>query len=330
MSLAGLNNPKGEIIKKTLLILGILIAVLAILWFATVPLKKNWAKKYTTQGIEYFQAENDRQAILEFEKSNLLYKTAENYYYLGQLYFFNLNYGRSEFYFKKAINKDANYAKAKYGLAEIYLYQEKPDKALEAIGDTGNNELLAIAKAKSYLTQNEGEKAKEALEDFENDLAKFYQIKIDLYNLENLNKTADTLSWMATNDTSERTVLPQIPNADEVQVLKDALSQIQKVSNPATKKVILAEGLNQTGDPEVAIGISKKIVEDNPDYRDAKVFLGHSYLIIKNYEQAKEILLVAKDLDPVYKLTWEYLASAYEGLGDTDSAKDCNEKSEKL
>ncbi|GAH01261.1 unnamed protein product, partial [marine sediment metagenome] len=140
----------------------------------------------------------------------------------------------------------------------------------------------------------------------------------------------DKLPEVEAKQSDERTMLLKEPDEGEIKVIRDAATQSLKTSNEASRKVIFGEALNQTGDAVIALPILKKVAEENTTYRDAYVFLGRSYILMKNYEQAKDTLLKAKELDSIYYPTWLYLGEAYEGLENQELANTCYEKARKL
>jgi len=317
-------------LKKLAIALIIIAALIAGAWYGTFSLRRAKANDYLEVGNKYLADINDGQAILEYKKAAFLYSTSDIYFALGQAYFLNQNYSTAESYFKKALIKDTNHAKAAFGLAETYLYQEKYDEAREMLeGKNIDDSLINIELARIFIAQEQDEKAENQLKDKTDNLSKFYQAKILLYQ-EQFTDTKRKLAEVEIQDDNQRTMLLAPPSKLQVNVISDAATQTQKTSNSDSRKVIFGEALNQTGDAAVAFPILKKVASDNPTYRDAFVFLGHSYLLIKKYETAKDTLLKAKDLDPIYYPTWLYLGEAYEGLDDMELANTCYEKAEKL
>jgi len=327
-------------LKKLAIALVIIAALLAGTWYGTFSLRRARANDYLETGNKYFAERNDREAILEYKKGAFLYPTSELYFALGQVYFLNQNLSRAETYFKNALAKstqggsasggDPNHAKAAFGLSETYLYQEKYDEALRTLEEKNSDDsLINIGLTRIYLSQEEDEKAEKQIENSSSNLSRFYQAKILLFQ-EQYHGIPDKLSQVEAKDADERTMLPSEPTLSYIKILEDAIRQSLKTTNDATRKVILGEVLNQTGDAAIALPILKKVAEENSTYRDAYVFLGHSYLLIKKFDQAKDILLKAIDLDPIYYPSWLYLGEAYEGLGNEEVANNCYEKAKEL
>lgn len=316
--------------KKIAIVLVIIAALLAGAWYGTFSLRSQKANAYLESGNKYLADFNDKQAILEYKKGAFLYPSADIYFALGQSYFLNQNYSTAEYYFKKALKKDNNHINANFGLSETYLFQEKYPEAEQLLADKNSQaELISVQLARIYLAQAQNEKAQKALENQNDNLAKFYQAKLLLFQ-EQFQDAAQKLTEIEPKDNRTRTMLLLPPDQSEIDVLNQAANQMQKVSNPDSQKVILGEALNQTNDAVIALPILKKVAEKNPTYRDAQVFLGHSYILIKKYETAKDILLKAKELDPVFYPTWLYLSQTYKGLGDEVLANTCYDKAKKL
>ena len=80
--------------------------------------------------------------------------------------------------------------------------------------------------------------------------------------------------------------------------------------------------------------------EKDKNYRDAFFYLGYSYLkktekqnnneTTEQENNAKEAFLKAKDLDPLYAQTYEFLAYIYNNLGDEENAQLCYNKYQEL
>jgi len=297
----------------------------------TGPVRANYAQSYFNEGEKLLQERNDRQAIIEYKKAIYLQEKSDYLFALGEVYFLNQNYSQAEYYFKKTIKKDANNAQALFGLSENYFVQQKYDQALSTIeGKNSADLLLKIQLARIYLSQEQDDKAENAIKSQTDNLAKFYQAKILLYQ-QQLETAINKLSEVEKKaGDQKRTMLIAEPGESDIQIIKDAISQSKKTANDATRKVIFGESLNQTGDAACALSILKRVAEGDPTYRDAYVFLGHSYILVRNFEAAKDALLKAKELDPIYYPTWMYLAQAYEGLGNSELAKTCADKAEKL
>lgn len=307
-----------------------ILIVLVGAWFGTSPIRAKKARVYFETGSKYFQEQNDRQAIIEYKKALILDDKADYFFALGEVYFLNQNYSQAESYFNKALRKNPQDVKSLFGLSETLNYQQKFDQALRAIESKNlTDSLWKIQLARLYLSQEKDEKAQKTLENQTDNLSRFYQAKILLYEQDYL-EVKNKLALVEAKNDQKRTMLISEPEEKDIQVIIDAAQQSEKIANLTTRKVIFAEALNQTGDAILAGPILKKVAEGDPTYRDSFAFLGHSYILIKNFEAARDALLKAKELDPVNYATWIYLGKAYEGLGNEEMAKTCMDKAEKL
>jgi len=88
------------------------------------------AEEHLQLGIAYEKEGEFDNAIREYEAAKE--ETPRAYYYLGNAYFQKREFGKAEFYYKKAINKEASNADAYNNLAWLYYVQRK--RLLEAEG----------------------------------------------------------------------------------------------------------------------------------------------------------------------------------------------------
>jgi tetratricopeptide (TPR) repeat protein len=81
------------------------------------------AEEHLQLGIAYEKKGELDNAINEYEAAAK--KTPRAYYYLGNAHFQKKEFGKAEFYYKKAINEEANNADAYNNLAWLYYAQRK-------------------------------------------------------------------------------------------------------------------------------------------------------------------------------------------------------------
>ncbi len=111
---------------------------------------------------------------------------------------------------------------------------------------------------------------------------------------------------------------------------KDLITKINSSQNAESKKVILAQFLNQNNLPHFGTEIAKQVVEKDKNYRDGYLALGYGYLKNHNLELAKSTLLKTTDLDPVHPDTYKILAMVYKELGQDANYKSCLDKAKSL
>lgn len=120
------------------------------------------------------------------------------------------------------------------------------------------------------------------------------------------------------------------------QILEDALIKIssrnrlngsQKDEYPAFLIGLTFLKMNY---PKMAIPQFEKSLEIEPNYRDALVELGRSYILLSDYSKAVEYLKKAAEIDPVYPETFYLLSSAYEKMRDKNEAQEATKKAKML
>jgi len=87
--------------------------------------------------------------------------------------------------------------------------------------------------------------------------------------------------------------------------------------NFASVKVLIADGRYDKARDQLQTMVSNQ--PTNPDYR---LWLGRSYLELKDYPEAIRELNESIKLDPSEHETFEYLARAYEGAGEREKARE--------
>jgi Tfp pilus assembly protein PilF len=79
----------------------------------------------------------------------------------------------------------------------------------------------------------------------------------------------------------------------------------------------------------------EKVIEKNPQFRDAYVMLGEVYLKTsqnnpQNLTKAQQKLEKAAEIDPVYPKTYQLLAQVYEKIGAEENVERAKSKIEIL
>ena len=97
-------------------------------------------------------------------------------------------------------------------------------------------------------------------------------------------------------------------------------NQINQITDP-TKAVRFGFIFFKNNQPEIAQIAFLKATELDPKWRDAWLFRGVAELKTANLNTALDCLKKAEGLDPLYPLTYRYLAVAYAAIGDDESAK---------
>jgi protein O-GlcNAc transferase len=85
-------------------------------------------------------------------------------------------------------------------------------------------------------------------------------------------------------------------------------------------KVLIARSFVQVDQPKLAKTLLWNVLSENREYRDAWIILGYSYLKLKQYKEAVDALIEAKNKDPEKPETLFFLGLAYAGYDKTDEA----------
>ncbi len=146
----------------------ILMTIAVVLYyFSGVYASKN------DKGIDYYRAELYDAAKLFFQQQTNLTpeEQAENYYYLGQVYSATEKLDSADYYYKKAVETDPEYAYGYIGEGKLLLdkkTKESTDAAKDlfkkAIGFAKKDPAIATAVAEAYINMKMYDDADEALE----------------------------------------------------------------------------------------------------------------------------------------------------------------------
>jgi|GEM_PF-6083616 len=86
------------------------------------------------------------------------------------------------------------------------------------------------------------------------------------------------------------------------------------------RDILLAKALNDVEMYELSLQLSKKVLAENTQYRDAWMVNGISYLFLERYEFARTAFEKAFEVDPASPIVAYYLGFTLKRLGDTDGA----------
>lgn len=301
---------EGILKKKILIILGIILVLVGI-FFATKPYRTSLAATYLSLGDKLMENQEYPEAKTQYLKARLLlpgnfgvtFKVAETYEKLG-------NYQLSYSYYNKARKILPNDPKTYLAMANINWRNNNLDKAVEIlnkgldkISNNNDRQLLQINLGKIYLIKKDSAKAKTAFSDTGSNywLGIYFAYLGDYQSAKNYFRKETT---------------------DNAKLFNQATVKIINTKSEPTQKAILAQMLNQTGEARLALPILKDLVQKNPEYRDAWIFLGYSNLELGNSSEALAALETAQKLDPIYPLTYELLAKLYQNKGNEAKAKE--------
>ena len=327
----------GQAKKIILIVIGVFLALALASWFLFSGVRSRAADSYITKGDEQLKQGNFEQAVLEYKKSSILYSKPQAFYRIGEIYFLDYKIDEAEKNFKTAIELDKNFTNGYLGLSQVDLRNQKLDDALQQAKKAENidskNIMTKIQVAKVYLAQQDENKANQEINNSSDQIALYYLSILDLAQGK-IDEAKSALTELHTKDHKpgiiDELIFKSDASTSDIQKIEGVSISISKTSQENSRLVILAEALNQTGDQDIAIPILQKIAGKQKNYRDAHLFLGHSYMLNRDWNRAKDELITAKNIDPTYGLTWNWLSTVYENLGEKDAAKDAKERWEKL
>lgn len=112
--------------------------------------------------------------------------------------------------------------------------------------------------------------------------------------------------------------------------LKLIIQKAKEQENELYKKTLVAHMLLQEDFPYLAQPLLQQVLNEKPDYRDAQVLLGATYLKMGEYEKALTELNTAAEIDSIYAETFELLGKTYQALSNEEKAKENFDRAEKL
>lgn len=274
------------------------------------------AQSYIEIGDQLSQIGEYQNANLEYRKARLLSpRNAEILLKIGQTYYKLADFENAINFLEKAVKLAPKNAKIYLSLTEILVETDDIDSAIsylkKGLSQIPENNELKITLARLYLIKNEPDQAIQTSQKADSP----YWLGLSYAVSGDYQKAKETLgeSW-----------------EEKTKVMSQALDKILQTSHPASQKVILAQALNQNGEPEISLPILKEVTYNWPDYRDGWVMLGTIYLAIDNLEQAEKSLMVAQDIDPVYPKTFELLGQLWQEKGDPIKAAEFYNKAKIL
>ena len=290
--------------------------------------------------------------------------TSSGYLFLGDRNYENKDYNRSlkNYKYVSAIggNRDTIYL-AKLKSSEIFyshglldeaerelkeaIREVKNDfRAYEAMGDVcyakrnifdsidyykkalklKDEERINIKLAKSFIANKDIDKANDIflklyLKNEHNDEVLYYLGLLSFYRNESFNNYFQEVE--ESDNANYKTKIDKI---------KKYLDNHRSVENEAYSNVLVANLYNMINEPYLAIGKSKLVVEENPDYRDVFIVLGKSNFIIGDYKRSYENFNKAFELDSHNPEINFWLGSVYQKLGNDLKAKESMDRYKEL
>jgi tetratricopeptide (TPR) repeat protein len=205
-------------------------------------------------------------------------------------------------------------------LGQARFYQEKYLEALEAFTKTlelnPEQPRIQLLLGETYL----------ALEQFKNAQTHFNKLTLD--NSEISYYRGVLAAYFGDNDAAKshfNQVLEKNDDTTRSEQANHYLAAFQDYElaedpHPSYLKTLIGQSLAETDQPLLAIHVLYDVLRDEPDYRDAWIILGYSYLARHDYKEAQEALFKAIELDPTKEESRYFLGLSYFGLDDYSSA----------
>lgn len=192
-----------------------------------------------------------------------------------------------------------------------------PPQTLESLSK--GDELFALGQI--YLEQEQFEAARELFNTLPADQTSTSYTSTLYYQ--------GTLAAFFGDTTAAETLLNQVITRNDDPALSkkstNLLSSLNEYKlaeegSPAYLKTLLARSMAENEEISMAIALVYEVLRDEPDYRDAWIILGYSYLTQDKFKEAQEALFKAVQLDPVKAESRYFLGLSYFGLDDYGSA----------
>lgn len=317
--------------KITLVVFVVLLVVAGLsvtAWFLFKNERATAAESYLAKGDKFLNEKNYSQALIAYKKAALLTpRSFAPYFKQGLLAKETLNYQEAIDFVNRSVNLAPNEAEIYLALGEIYLSVNDTANANDTFkeaqrilpsSDEVNFMLFEVALKNGDLS--EAQRNLEAAEK-NSDLSKY-----KIYNalLESFNDPTKSLEITAEVD--QPVDLGGLNLAD----FSNLFQKLIKTENIDSRKVMIYQVFSQIGEVDFGTKGLEEISKNNPEMRDAWVFLAYSYLLDNQPEKAKSAIDKATTLDPVFPATYYLLSKYYEVKGDTKQAEKSLEHAQEL
>lgn len=289
---------KNKLLKIILIIAGILITGILLI----TPIQFKIANSYIKRGNENLKNHFYKSAFLNYEKASALLPDDEELkIQLGKIYLLKGNLDGAEKEFRKATKINKDNSKAHSNLIRTLLLEKKLKEAENFLNNmskkASQDSDVQIQAARVYASLGKIDDALTILKNNTKSEANFYKslfyiTKKEFAKAENLLKDIN----------SEQTNLK-----DDFLKINAAFEKINNSENETYKTVVLAQTLNEIDEPYLAEMLLKEVLEKNPDYRDAFIFLGYVKFLKKDLKEARNLLLKALEKDQIYGLSYYFL-----------------------
>lgn len=290
--------------KKLSKIIFIIAGVLIALIIMVAPIQFILANSYIAKGNENLKNQSYENAFLNYEKASALLPNDEKIkIQLGDIYSLKNNLPGAEKEYRKAYKINKNSPEALSLLLETLLKEKKIDDSFKVANSISSKNLknpeIKLLKARIFASTGKIDDALNIINNESGNDIKFYE-SIFLIGKKDFKKAEELLKNLEENSIK-----------DKLLTIKKAFEKIKNSDNETYKNVILAQALNEIDEPCLAEMLLKEILEKNPTYRDALIFLGYSNYLKKDYKKAEDYLLEAIKNDSIYGLSYYFLGKVY-------------------
>lgn len=299
--------------KITLVIFVILLVIAGLslgAWFVFKNERASAAESFLGQGDQYLNNDNFSQALIAYKKAAILTpRSYAPYLKQGILAKETQHLQEAIDFINRSITWGPQELEPYLVLGDAYLLNNDLANAKASFEQAKRispaNDNISFLLFETALLENNLDEAEENILEAEKDnsLPKY---KIYLALLQSFNDPTESLSLVA-----------KINSAADINglTLSDFSNLFQKLvetENTTSREVMIYQTFSQLGEIDFGTKGLEKITQDNPEMRDAWVFLAYSYLLGSQPDKAKTALDQAIELDPVYPATYYLLGKYYE------------------
>lgn len=317
--------------KITLVVFVILFVVAVLLvgaWFLFREERAQKALSYLNQGDVYLKDGNYAQAIILYKKAALLTpRSYAPYFKQGILAETTGHYDEAISFIKHSLNFGSTETVAYLALGETYLLKNDVLNAKLAFKQAKNlipeSDEIDFLLFETSLKENNLDEAEKYLSDAEknNPLPRYKIYSALLASLNDPSKSLEIIS-----EINQCADINGLSLAD----FSNLFQKLVNTENMTSREIMIYQTFSQVGEVDYGIAGLENITNENPQTRDAWVFLGYSYLLKNEPDKAKQALDKAIELDPVYPATHYLLSKYWEAKKDTDKAQEAYDKAKEL
>lgn len=317
--------------KITLVVFVILFVIAALgvgSWFIFKNERAIASDSYLNQGDNYLVQGDYAQALLAYKKAALLTpRSFAPYYRQGILARTTGHYSEAIDFFKRSINFGPNETGAYLTLGETQLLNNDVINAKSVFEQAKRlipaSDEIDFFLLKTSLKENNLDAAEKYLGEAKknNPLPKYIIYSALLESLNDPSKSLDSIAEINSCADIGGLTLSDFSNL---------FQKLVSTENTTSREIMIYHTFNQIGELDFGVSGLEKLTQENPQIRDAWVFLGYGYLMKNEPEYAKTALDKAANIDPVFPATYYLLSKYYEATKDTNQAQKAYEKAKEL